>query len=167
MAPEPRVRETELITLRAKPVALLSQKTGRCRLAWVRQQPKNFTRFRAASPTVPTQEISFIFLLITEYSLQLIWPEKLTRAHRTLHSQFNSPTYSHTWIETADLASLVCRAKPGASWPGDSVHTQAWFRLPNIQVVQALSPGLLSCQGKEANSQPCLLLNNHLVNQTK
>lgn len=106
-----RGRWTELITLRVKLVDLFSQETwGPC-LCESRPQTKSFCGFGATFLNVLRHGNKFIALFIAEDSLQPVWPGKLTRAPRKLHSPPNNPAYMGTSTESIPHAFSVSRAK--------------------------------------------------------
>lgn len=77
--------------------------------AWF-ETTKNFTNFRAVSPTVPGQGIWFISLLIRIYPSACLTRENLSRAHSKLHSPFSSECIVALEQSVQTVASPICRA---------------------------------------------------------
>lgn len=75
------------------------------------KKTKSFSCFWATPPIVPKQGISFIDLLISEYSLQSVQLLNLTGGHWKLHSPSNSPVYRGTWTHSPACGFANCRAK--------------------------------------------------------
>lgn len=92
---------------------------------------------------------------IAEYSLQPTQPGNWERAHGKLCSSSDSHAYSDIWTESTAGGFYCLQSKTGGSvWPGNSVHSLAWFGSPNNKLCRSWSSSYCSTRAEKLSHSP-------------